>query len=141
MYDAHREIDHSGDIGVEARGTNLARLIENATRGLFALQYRGTVAARLQRSLSVSAQSIDDLLVDWLNEVIAESAARGELYCGVVVTNAGAFDGGFRASGTVSGEAVTAGHDLRFDVKAATYHALAVFEKEDGLVARVIFDL
>jgi len=132
------EIDHSGDVGVEAWGATLGELVENTTRGLFSLMARAPVAARTTRPVAVSAPDAGALLVAWLSEVIALAASHGEVYGDVAVTRATDTE----AAGEVRGEPVDPDrHELRFDVKAATYHALVVEPADDGLHARVVFDL
>ena len=132
------EVDHSGDVGIEATGRSFGELVENATRGLFGLMYRGAVAPVIERAVRIEGATADDILVDWLGEVITLAGVNGELYGEVAVTSVGPN----RIEGVLRGEATDADrHDLRFDVKAATYHGLKVEEAEDGFRARVIFDL
>ena len=142
------EIDHSGDIGIEVWGGGMAELIENATLGLLGLFCRGGVEPETTRQLTVESSSRDDLLVDWLAEVIATAGAHGELYGAVEITTVetvaaeptGA--GRWIAKGVLRGEKVDpARHDLRFEVKAATYHGLLVEEDAGGFHGRVILDL
>jgi SHS2 domain-containing protein len=138
MPKAFEEIDHSGDVGIEARGGDIGELLENTTRGLFALLCRSGVEAVSERPIRVEAGCLEDLVVDWLNEVIATASAHGELYTSVTVHSAGEHF----AEGALLGESVDPGrHDLRFEVKAATYHALSVSRDENGWRAHVIFDL
>jgi protein archease len=132
------EIDHSGDVGVEAWGATPAEAIENLTRGLFGLWCRGRVEPVVERAIEVRSESIGDLLVDWLSEVIACAATRGEVYGEVAVSA----DDERSARGVVRGETIDpARHRLRFDVKAATYHGLVFESTARGYHARVIFDL
>lgn len=135
--ESYREIDHSGDAGIEAAGSDIAALLENLTRGLFALQYRGRVMPAVERTIEISSPSPEDLVVDWLSEVIALCGTRGELYSEVSVRTTGEC----AARGVVRGERFDeASHEPRFDVKAVTYHNLSV-RRDDGWAARVIFDL
>lgn len=132
------EIDHSGDIGIEAWGEDLAEMLANATRGLLGLMCRGGVEPVVEQRIDVSAVSAEDLLVEWLGEVITISAIRGELYATVEVERVGKWFAG----GVLRGEKADPGkHDFRFDVKAATYHGVAVEKRGDGYRGRVIFDL
>jgi SHS2 domain-containing protein len=132
------EIDHSGDIGIEAWGADLAELIEQLTLGLFSLMCRGNVEQTVERKLSVESQSLEDAVVDWLSEVIATVGTCGEVYGGVAVKSSGAY----RIEGLLKGEPIRQEkHRLRFDVKAATYHDLLVEPTDNGHHARVIFDL
>ena len=134
----YTEVDYSGDIGIEARGRDLKELLENLTRGFFGLLCRSSVAAVVERRVEVDSASAEELIVDWLSEVLTEGNARGELYSEVAVQEVGQH----YAKGVLRGEAVDPlKHDLRFDVKAATYHNISVTRESDGLRSRVIFDL
>lgn len=132
------EFDHSGDIGIEAHGKTLEELLIHLTQGLFSLMYRGAVGGEVERSVQIQSVSAEDLLIDWLSEVLSLSAVHGELYGSITV----------KKIGEQFVEAVLAGerldpkkHHLRFEVKAATYHGLRLEMSGDELVARVIFDL
>lgn len=133
-----KEIDYGGDIGIEAWGENTARALENATLGLFSLMVRGGVSSKVEREIAVQAASAEDLLIDWLSEVITTAASRGEVYCQTQIRSTGPA----AVRGVIRGEPVESGrHDLRFDVKAATYHDVLFESGEDGCHVRVIFDL
>jgi SHS2 domain-containing protein len=132
------EFDHSGDVGIEAWGDTHEKLFENATLGLLSLMATGPVGVVIRRELRVTSDRPSDLLVDWLSEIISTGAAHGEIYSGVRVDTIGERS----AHGTVVGASVDPSrHDLRFDVKAATYHGLLYEQTRTGYHARVIFDL
>jgi SHS2 domain-containing protein len=132
------EIDHSSDIGIEAWGKDLAESLQNATLGLLSLLSWNPVERVVERRIRVSSVSAEDLFVDWLGEVISMVGTHGELYGEVNVERAGEWF----AEGVLRGEKIDPErHALRFDVKAATYHRLAVDKRSDGYHARVIFDL
>ena len=133
-----REIDYSGDIGVEAWGSTRAELLANATRGLFGLLSWSPAGGDVTRPVEVAAGAAADVLVDWLSAVILSAAMHGEVYGEVAVESADERG----ARGWVRGAAYDpARHALRFDVKAATYHDLAFESTDGGFRARVIFDL
>ena len=67
-----------------------------------------------ERPVRVEAESIEDLIVDWLNEVIAMGSAHGELYRSVTVSSADERS----AEGVLMGEPVDRDrHKLRFEVE------------------------
>jgi SHS2 domain-containing protein len=135
---AFREFDHGGDIGIEAWGSDLSSLLVNAALGLFGLVSRGRVEPSMERAIRVSSFSAGDLVVDWLGEALSLAGIHGEVYVGARIDRAGEWF----AEGVLLGEKADASkHEFRFDVKAATYHRLAVERNEDGYHARVIFDL
>ncbi len=132
------EVDHSGDIAIEATGKTIGELIENMTLGLFSLMYYGEVEAIIDRSIRVRSKSTEDLLVDWLSEVIASASVHGELYGAVVVNKAGEE----YVEAVLQGEKLDPEkHNLRFEVKAATYHGLYIEKRKNTFHARVLFDL
>ncbi len=132
------EIDHSGDVGIEALGRDEAEALENATLGLFSLMACRGVTARFERVLAVDADSEEDMVVDWLSEVIATASTHGEVYCEVQIERTGEHS----VRGILRGEPIEAGrHELRFDVKAATYHGLEIERTGERCRVRVIFDL
>jgi SHS2 domain-containing protein len=136
--DGVREIDHSGDIGLDITGASRAELLENATRGLCTLMTWSRVEPVAARAIEVRASSFTDLVVDWLSAVILSAATHAELYGGATLEIA---EEG-RAKGTLHGEPLdVARHRLRFDVKAATYHDILVEQTAAGFHARIIFDL
>lgn len=138
MKKRYVEIDHSGDVGIEAWGKTVEELVENVTLGLFSLLARGPVETGVKRELSVSSESREDLLVDWLSEVITAASTFGEVYGSVETRHSEPFE----LTGKIGGAPADSGrHELRFEVKAATYHGLVFECVEDGYHARIIFDL
>jgi len=132
------EVDYSGDVGIEAWGDSPADVIANATRALMGLMCFSRVEPAVTRPIRVSATAPGDVLVDWLSAVILCAATHGEVYGEVSVDVADDHS----AAGVVKGEAVDpARHELRFDVKGATYHALHYQQSDGRCSARVIMDL
>lgn len=133
-----KEIDHGGDIGIEAWGESTERVLENVTLGLFSLMTHGGVSARAERELAVEAGSDEELLVDWLSEVITAASTHGEVYCETEIRSSGPHS----VHGVVRGEPVDPRrHEFRFEVKAATYHRLMFERGKTGCHVRVVFDL
>ena len=135
--DGVREIDHSGDVGLDIRGASRAELLENATRGLCGLMTWSLIEPVVSRPIEVRAGNLPDLVVDWLSAVILSSATHAELYARATLEIAE--DG--VAKGVLHGAPLDAEHQLRFDVKAVTYHDILVEHTASGYHARIIFDL
>lgn len=136
--DGFREIDHSGDIGIEAWGATARDVLKSATRGLASLMTWSAVELRVTRAITVESADAADVAVDWLSAVILCAATHGELYADADLERVDEHG----ASGVVRGEPLDpARHRLRFDVKAATYHDPVWEETPEGVHMRVIFDL
>jgi len=133
-----READHSGDVALEIWGESREAVLVNATRGLCGLMSWSPVDTVCTRRIEVRAANFADLLVEWLSAIVLAAATHAELYESALVDRV---EDGF-AAGIVFGEPVDpVRHELRFDVKAATYHDLVMEHTDAGYHARVVFDL
>jgi len=133
-----REVEYSGDVALEVWGRDRAELLANATRGLCGLMTWSPVEPVSSRRIEVRAPDLKSLLVDWLSAVILCAATEAELYAGAAMEVAT----DVHAAGMLRAAPLdTARHQLRFDVKAATYHDVWVEETAAGFRARVVFDL
>ena len=132
-------IDHTADLGFKARGTTLEALFVNAAEALFgALVSLKTVFLTEQRTVEVTATSLDNLLVSWLNELLylfdTESLLLRKFHIDSMNDH--------NLQATVRGEFVDSlRHKIKTGIKAVTYHQVYV-EKREGLwESQVILDL
>src|SRR6266404_1934594 len=81
MAERFEFFEHTADIGARIYGGTLEELFRNAAAALFeafgALQKSGTAS---QRSVELKAGSLEDLLHDWLSELLYEVEASHVLY-------------------------------------------------------------
>jgi SHS2 domain-containing protein len=134
-----KEFDHSGDVGIEITGRCLEEFFHNAALGLFSLMHRrADVRGDVRREVRIEADSLDEVLVDWLSEIITLSASHNEIYGDARISNASEC---YVDAVLMGSKLDPAKHDLRFEVKAATYHGLRVERSPEGYTGRVIFDL
>jgi SHS2 domain-containing protein len=133
-----REIDHTGDVGLEIEAPDRRALFETAARGLLQLLVRGGVEGRVARSVRVKSTESEELLLDWLNEILSVADLHGEVYREARVIRLEDRE----VEGVLRGEPFDPErHEPRFGVKAATYHRYRCEEGPGGWRARVIFDL
>lgn len=130
-------LEHTADVGVRARGATLEETFENAIAGLADIM--GIVADGDGRAvpMEVQADDLGGLLVELLGEVLYLHEVHGGRLAGARVTTVG--DGRVRASISLAPDD-GAGPDGT-DVKAITYHQLAVERSGDGWVAQVYVDV
>jgi SHS2 domain-containing protein len=131
--------EHDADVGLIVRGRDGAELFGNAGLALFDLVCDlERVEERDRYSVVGDADSVEALLVEWLNELVYLFEGEG------VVCRRFAFasweETRFRAE-AFGERADPARHDPRDLVKAATYHGLSVARLPDGYEARVILDV
>ncbi len=137
MNSGYREIAHTADWELEVWAPDLTTLLEQAARGMYALAGAClNPSPRLTRSLDITAPDAEILLVKFLSEL---------LYLGED-ENLGfdAFDLRLETGNTFVLRAAVAGAPLAAlakEIKAVTYHNLAIRETESRLEVRIVFDV
>jgi len=132
-------LDHTADIGIMVYGEDLKSLFENAGEAFFHLiTDLKKVRLRTERRIEIGGESLERLMVDWLNELLYLHDVENLLFKRFRVESAG--EAGLKAK--VNGEIFQEGvHVIKTEVKAVTYHQLEVRQEKGGWRARIIFDL
>ncbi|HEX6863791.1 MAG TPA: archease [Thermoanaerobaculia bacterium] len=132
----HRWVDHTSEVQLQVEAESLAGLAVEAGQALAQLLLRGRPPEPEgpARRLTVDSADREALLVDWLNEVLF--VAEVDLW--VPVDFEILEISPTRLVAEARGVPVA---DPPSNVKAATFHGLAVVEWEGGLHAEVIFDV
>ncbi|QEH37527.1 hypothetical protein OJF2_61180 [Aquisphaera giovannonii] len=133
--------DHTADLGLRIRAADLSDLFRTAAEALLDVMIanRADVAAESAEAVSLSSDSPDDLLIDWLNELIYRVETEHRIF--------GAFEVAVAADGrsleaTIRGEPLDPErHVLDHEVKAATYHGARLEGAGDAYMAEVILDI
>jgi tRNA nucleotidyltransferase (CCA-adding enzyme) len=130
--------EHGADIGVRGFGPSPAAAFEEAARALTAVVVDpDEVRPATSVKIACAAPDREILLVDWLNAVIFEMAARGMVF--------GVFDVHIednRLTAIARGEPVDrARHAPAVEVKGATFTELRVAEREGGWTAQCVVDV
>lgn len=132
----HRWVDHTAEVQLQVEADSLAGLLAEAGRALGALLLRGRPAepSGEPRTIEVSSVDREALLVDWLNEIVFLAEVERWVAVDFDVSQASETHLKARARGVSMDEPPAL-------VKAATFHGLAVEERDGGLQAEVIFDV
>jgi SHS2 domain-containing protein len=131
--------EHQADVGLQIDSVDGPTLFSDAGLAYLALVCElAAVREREVYDLACQACSVEELLVDWLNELIFLVEGRRVLWRRIELAEFS--ETSLRA--VLHGEPVDpARHEFRSVVKAATYHALVVARDRDGWHARVILDV
>ncbi len=134
-----RFINHTADIGLEVYGEGLSLLFQHAAEGLCRIiTDPEKVRERESREILVRAKGLEELLVNWLNELIYLFETGGFLFRRFEVLDLGEYF----IQALAFGERFEEGyHPILRTIKATTYHRLHVTRGKAGWEARVIFDL
>ncbi len=131
--------EHTADLGLRVRARDLDTLFREAAEGFFSLLVEGGPPSSGAREFrfELEAARHDDLLFDWLNELLYTFDTTGCLL--------GAFEVRVRErrlEATARGAPLEpARHGLLREVKAITYHGLKVEPSDGGWLAEVIVDI
>ena len=132
------ELEHTADLALRVRGGDQRALLQNAAHGLFSLLRCRPVPGAMPRSIThrvqVEAADFDSLLVEWLNELLYESARHQALFCHFDIVQLHPD----RLEAVIGG---LSHHAVQRDIKAATYHDLAVRADAGGYSATITFDV
>jgi SHS2 domain-containing protein len=132
--------EHTADIGARVYGATLPELFVNAARAMYeAMGELREGEGRKTRDLAIEAATLEDLLHDWLAELLFEFEAHHTLY--------DEFEFSACEPGRLAAELRGAKVDFsrsapREEIKAVTYHQLRVEQLPDNSwQATVIFDV
>ena len=134
----YEQIDISGDVGLRIRGENIEDLFMHAAEGMFSLITDTSVLEKKEeREVKVGADSIGDLLVQWLNELIFLFDTYGFVGRSFLID----VKDNKLTSKITGGKFNPDVNESRLLIKAATYHRLSLEKISSGWEAVVIFDI
>jgi SHS2 domain-containing protein len=134
----YEQLDISGDAGLRIWGKNLEELLKNAAEGLGELitDISG-IKETERREVVLSSERNEDLLINWLNELIFLFDTYGFIGKGFEVSLKSD-----TLKATVSGGIFNVEiNEGRLLVKAATYHGLSLKKDNSQWEAVVVFDI
>jgi SHS2 domain-containing protein len=133
--------DHTADVGLRVRGADLNDLFRTAAEGVFdyIVVNRAEVRAEEHESVSLDADSTEELLAAWLNELIFRCETKHRLFSRFDVRVA---DDGRGLQAEIAGEPIDRDrHILDHEVKAVTHHGLTLQRAGSGWLAELILDI
>ena len=130
--------DHTADVAVEATGPTLGAVFAAVADGMAAAMCDEVPSGGDRFPVSVTAESREALVFDYLDELIYERDVRGVLPVenGADVETA---DGEWHVTGSARG--VPLDRVEARDLKAVTYSEMDLSETDDGWHAYVVFDV
>ena len=137
--ESFRILGHTADIGFEAFGKTREEVFVNSARALQSLMVDlDAIAPRDEIEIRVEGADPASLLVNWLSDILYRIDADGRLF----------HDFEIRSLGDRSLAAIARGepfdharHPVNLQVKAITYHQLALDQTPQGWRAQVYVDI
>ena len=130
-------LEHTGDIGIEVRADSPESLFVQAARGMFYIMLdTDHPQIKKRKRISVTGEDREQLLVNWLSELNFFAETERVFPVDYSVTTLSATSITCRiAAGRLNADR------YKTQIKAVTFHRLAVRQKNDHWYARVIFDI
>jgi SHS2 domain-containing protein len=136
----YTEIEHTADVGFELTAPGLTASFERAAAAMFDLMFDlDSVGGGVHRIVSVSSRAgdLENMMVRWLTELLFLFDSE-RMICSAFTVRTLTKD---LIEADVSGEVMDSSrHEIKTDIKAVTYHELAVEKREGDWRVRVIFD-
>jgi len=132
-------IDHTADIGIVVYGADIKQVFANAALGLFNLMADlDNLKENTKREIELSAEDVEVLLVEWLNELIYISEVEHIVFKRFEINELS----NTKLKATCFGQKIKPGqHRLKREIKAATYHMLRLNKVDGGYKVQIIFDV
>jgi SHS2 domain-containing protein len=133
--------DHTADLGLRVHGEDLSDLFRTAGEALFQAIVVNCSEVRPQETLQISqsAETVEELFVAWLNELIYQAETGHRFFSRFNVRVA---HSGMSLTAEIWGELIDPiRHILDHEVKAVTHHGVALVQADDGWIAEVILDI
>jgi len=133
----YRELEHTGDLAIEVTAPSRAELFAGALVAMARLMVAGDgIEPRARREIAITA----DTDVDRLHDLLAD-ALNLFLIDGFIWSAADVSEPNSSVTATLTGEKFDSKrHELIEEIKAVTYHCLAVEQTGDAWRATIIFD-
>jgi SHS2 domain-containing protein len=139
-------VEHTSDIGIKVWGRNTKELFEEAAKGMIAQMYDpALVQEREILFLNLEAESLEELLLRWLKEILFLIESEGYLFCRFQIEKD---DFSLRNAKTTQIRASLHGerkdsirHDICIEIKAVTRHGLYVKKNGPWWEGNILFDV
>lgn len=134
-------LEHTADVGILARGADLGEAFENAALGMFdIISDVDKIEAIGEYDVMLSSPDLEQLLVDWLSELLFIHTVKRVLFAvfEVKIIQEG---GQWSVKGKALGENYDPEkHPYDTEIKAVTHHMLEIKE-DNGFEIKVLFDI
>ena len=139
----YTQIDHTADIAVSVEGRDPEDLFRTAARAwLDTVLSDKVTASRDRKNLTLTADSLDELLVDFLNELNYLLFAGYWISVGFDRIKIVKDNETYHLGAVLIGDPLDEKqHHIQVEIKAVTYHQMRIEQKGNLLKTMVVFDI
>ena len=131
--------EHTADIGLRIRGKDLKELFKSAGLSLFEISSRKQFTKNKNHTSLIvrqKADNLDELFINWLNELLSLSSAKGLIFHGIKINK---LENSCLEAQIIGSDINN--YKVNTEIKAATYHGLKIAQDKNGYIAEVILDV
>jgi SHS2 domain-containing protein len=138
----HRFFDHTGDVGVRLSAATVPDLFREAALAFTATLIEPERTRTYMRDrVHLNAATLDDLLVEWLTELLYRFEVRNLLPADADL-QVNETNDGWELRGQIMSDVFDPDrHPVKVAIKGVTYHQLEVRRTNDGWETSLVFDI
>ncbi|MFA4933537.1 MAG: archease [Candidatus Omnitrophota bacterium] len=139
MLRNYEVLEHTADIGIRVKASSLEGLFKNAGLAIADISTEKLKIINPEKHKIVvtqKADNLEELFVNWLNELLSVSAAEGLIFKDIKINQVNEQ----LVDAVITGEHIS-NYKTNIEIKAATYHRLKVGKTGSLWQAEVIFDV
>ena len=132
-------INHTADLGIVVKGVDVKDVFIRAAYAMTDLMVKACISEKgAKRKVLVEGEDFPDLMVRWLGEILYLFDGEHILVSAIEISSISPI----RLQSILTVVPLKRGHhEILREIKAVTYHQIAVEETPHGWEARVIFDI
>jgi SHS2 domain-containing protein len=142
----YKPVEHTADLGLKAWGRNPRELLEEAAQGMIAQIVDPSVVREKEKvEISLEAESIEELLLQWLKEILFRTEREKLLFSRFQIEKDNFSIRNVKTAqiqASLYGERIDpARHDICLEIKAVTRHGFYVKKNGPWWEANILFDV
>ena len=132
-------LEHTADLGIKVWGTDLKELFIHSASAMYELIADiDSVKPAISIEVRAEAQDIDELLKNWLSELLYYFHVKDTLFSEFMIKELDEK----KIVSVAKGEKIDPKrHNLKHEIKAVTFHNLKIEEENQKLATEIIFDV
>ncbi len=136
-------INHTADAAFDIRADSLENLFTEAAKSMYSLLFEELPASSSQKTdLALSAYSVEELLVSFLNELLYLISVKKRILYPIILLKIDSTEKSIRLNCRAGSHKISARKLARLtEIKAVTYHQLNIKRTDKGFYTRLVFDL
>jgi SHS2 domain-containing protein len=130
------ELTHTADVRIRVRAPNMPALFSEAARGMMQVMYGGCERGRVAEEMLLDAEDPEELLHDFLSELLYLSDVRDLVFCSFDVRLDGT-----HLSATLKGIPFDRRRHHGTEIKGVSYYGLEIVKEGESYATDILFDV